>query len=79
MGGELSGARALDIPDQDARLRLGRHGNRLAASVSTDGVRWRPLDSLEVELPTKVRIGVTAVNTARQPLTVRFEELRVGH
>jgi regulation of enolase protein 1 (concanavalin A-like superfamily) len=76
--GELAGARAADVPDQDAWLRLERRGNRLVGSVSADGRRWTDLEPLDVELPAKVRVGVTAVNAARQPLAVRFEELRVG-
>jgi regulation of enolase protein 1 (concanavalin A-like superfamily) len=76
--GELAGARSCELPDQDAWLRLERRGNRLFGSVSLDGQEWTRLEPLEVELPAKVRVGVTAVNAARQPLTVRFEDLRVG-
>jgi RNA polymerase sigma factor (sigma-70 family) len=76
--GELAGARSRDLPDQDAWLRLERRGNQVFGSVSPDGREWTPLEPLEVEFPAKVRVGVTAVNAARQPLSVRFEDLRVG-
>ena len=77
--GELAGARSCEVPDQDAWLRLERRGNRLFGAVSPDGRVWTPLEPLEVEFPAKVRVGVTAVNAARQPLSVRFEDLQIGH
>jgi regulation of enolase protein 1 (concanavalin A-like superfamily) len=76
--GELAGARACDVPNGDAWLRLERRGNRLLGSISADGRQWTSLEPLEVDFPAKLRVGVTAVNTARQPLSVRFEELQIG-
>jgi RNA polymerase sigma factor (sigma-70 family) len=76
--GERAGARACDVTQQDAWLRLERRGNRLLGSVSADGRQWTSLEPLEVDFPAKLRVGVAAVNTARQPLSVRFEELQVG-
>jgi RNA polymerase sigma factor (sigma-70 family) len=76
--GELDGARAAEVPDQDSYLRLERRGNQLLGSVSPDGRQWTRLEPLMGELPAKVRVGVTAVNSARQPLSVRFEELQIG-
>jgi WD40 repeat protein/regulation of enolase protein 1 (concanavalin A-like superfamily) len=76
--GELSGARSQPLPDQDAYLRLERRGNQVLGSVSPDGREWTPLEPFAVAFPARVRVGVTAVNTARQSLSVRYEELQIG-
>ncbi len=76
--GALAGARATEIADQDAWLRLERRGRGLSGAVSPDGQRWTEFEPLEVDLPAKVRVGVAAVNAARQPLSLRFEGLQIG-
>ena len=75
--GELAGARSSEVPDRDTYLRLERRGSQLLGAVGTDGRQWTPLEPLEAELPAKVRVGVAAVNAARQPLSIRFEEFQV--
>jgi RNA polymerase sigma factor (sigma-70 family) len=75
--GEMAGARATEVADQDTYLRLERHGNQVLGWVSADGQQWRPLEPLELALPAKVRVGVAAVNAARQPLSIRYEEYQI--
>ena len=77
--GELADAHPAVAPDQDIYLRLERRGNQFRAAFSTDGRQWTPLEPLQAPLPAKVRIGVAAVNAARQPLSLRYEEFRVQH
>jgi regulation of enolase protein 1 (concanavalin A-like superfamily) len=77
VNGELGGARSSDLPDQDTYLRLERRGNRFLGSVSADGRQWTRLEPLEANFPKKVRVGVAAVNAARQPLSVRYEGLQL--
>jgi RNA polymerase sigma factor (sigma-70 family) len=77
VNGEMGGARSSDLADQDTYLRLERRGKQFLGSVSADGRQWSRLEPLEVDFPKKVRVGVAAVNAARQPLTVRYEGLQL--
>ena len=60
----------------DTWLRLTRRGDKLTAAISPDGQTWTEAGSLQIRLPSRMRIGVVAVNTAKKPLTVRFESFR---
>jgi regulation of enolase protein 1 (concanavalin A-like superfamily) len=75
--GKLGAAHWIAFAEQDAHLRLQRRGQQFLGSVSADGRHWTSLPSLTLPLPAKVRVGVAAVNTAQQPLAVRFENLRI--
>jgi RNA polymerase sigma factor (sigma-70 family) len=75
--GQLGAAHWVAFGEQDAHLRLQRRGQQFLGSVSADGQQWTALPSLTLPLPAKVRVGVAAVNTAQQPLAVRFENLRL--
>jgi regulation of enolase protein 1 (concanavalin A-like superfamily) len=66
------------LADRDTYLRLERRGNQLTGSVSRDGRNWTGMPSVSLALPARVRVGVTAINAAAQPLTVRFEEFTVS-
>jgi regulation of enolase protein 1 (concanavalin A-like superfamily) len=56
-------------------LRLQRAGNQFTASVSDDGVEWEETNSTLAEFPTRVKVGVSAVNTAATQFTVQFSDL----
>lgn len=75
--GQPTQAHSLDMAEEDFYLRLERRGNRLLAAASRDGQHWTPLPPWNVAFPPKVRVGVAAVNAAAEPLTVRFEQLRL--
>jgi predicted Zn finger-like uncharacterized protein len=62
---------------QDAYLRLERHGNQILGSVSATGRDWTPLQPLNVDLPSKVQVGVAVVNAVEQPLQIRFQEFKI--
>lgn len=57
----------------DAWLRLERHGRTIDAATSPDGKTWTKHKPLVVDWPTKLKVGVAAVNSCLDPLTVRFE------
>jgi regulation of enolase protein 1 (concanavalin A-like superfamily) len=70
-------AEPVGLLEQDTYLRLERRGDQILGSVSEDGKQWTPLQPLHASLPSKVRIGVAAVNAAQQPLQVRFEDFKI--
>ena len=61
-------------------FRLERKGHKIAAHYSHDGKEWTALKEVTVTLPTKVQVGVAAINTSDKPLAVQFDEfeLRAG-
>ncbi|HTU23002.1 MAG TPA: protein kinase [Gemmataceae bacterium] len=79
VNGRAGGAHTLGIPDKDTHLRLERRGNQLRALVSAHGELCRSLQNIDIDLPSKVLVGVAVVNAAQQPLQVRFEELQMDH
>jgi regulation of enolase protein 1 (concanavalin A-like superfamily) len=58
-------------------LRITRRGNQLSAAFSNDGVEWTEANSIAVEFPQKIKVGVDAINTSKRPLTVEFSELKL--
>jgi S1-C subfamily serine protease/regulation of enolase protein 1 (concanavalin A-like superfamily) len=61
----------------DAWLRLERHGRTIDASSSPDGANWTRHKPIQVDWPSKLKVGVVAVNSCLDPLTVRFEGFTV--
>ena len=62
---------------KEARLRLERKGDKLLAAVSEDGKEWFDLPPIEVKLPAKVKLGVTANSTCTEPFAPHFERFRL--
>jgi hypothetical protein len=60
--------------DHTRYLRLDRVGDKVAGYVSSDGAKWLYLGRKIAKFPAKVKVGVAVVNTAKEPLTVRFSE-----
>lgn len=63
--------------DGDLWLRLERRSDRILASISPDGDRWKSLEPVKIELGETLQIGVAAVNAADQPFDTRFEAFRL--
>jgi regulation of enolase protein 1 (concanavalin A-like superfamily) len=59
-------------PAQDLWLRLERRGRSFAAFYSSDGKAWDELEPIEVDWPTRVSVGVDAINSCGDPMSVRF-------
>jgi regulation of enolase protein 1 (concanavalin A-like superfamily) len=75
--GQPSGGQVLAVPDKDVYLRLERKGKQIEGSYSLDGQQWTPLGALSVPFPARVHVGVMALNTVAERLTVRFEDLQI--
>ncbi len=58
-------------------LRLARKGNQFSASASSDGQEWVPFDPIESHLPDRVKVGVVAINTSKEPFSVTFSEFKL--
>jgi hypothetical protein len=63
-------------PDNEGRvyLRMERRGNKVTASVSPDGKKWKEIEALDVKLSAKVKIGVAAVSSSKDPFKPTFDE-----
>ena len=75
--GQPYGSPSFAIEDKATQLRLERRGDQILGSVSSDGVQWRPLKPLRVNFPTKVGLGVAAVNTTTQPFVAEFTQFAI--
>jgi regulation of enolase protein 1 (concanavalin A-like superfamily) len=60
-------------PKADLWLRLERRGKTLSASFSPDGRDWQELQPMEEDWPSRLMIGLDAVNSCGDPMTVRFQ------
>jgi regulation of enolase protein 1 (concanavalin A-like superfamily) len=58
-------------------LRLERHGDKISAAVSPDGVQWTPLEPMVLKLSKTVRVGVVAGHNTSTPLTAEFEGFKL--
>lgn len=58
-------------------LRLERHGTRVHALVSEDGVRWKAYDPVEMALPDEVSVGVEAVSSSSRDLLCEFDNFAI--
>lgn len=66
------------IEDKPTRLRLERRGGRIAAAYSQDdGNSWRSFPSQRVELPNKLKAGISALNSTSRPSSAAFERLTI--
>jgi regulation of enolase protein 1 (concanavalin A-like superfamily) len=61
------------LPAGTAYLRLERRANQLHASTSGDGMRWDALKPFEIDMPSRVTVGLAAVNSSSEPFAARFE------
>jgi regulation of enolase protein 1 (concanavalin A-like superfamily) len=65
------------LKEKAAYLRLERKGDRLLASVSEDGKEWSELSPLELKLPAKLKLGVTANSTCTDPFSAHFDRFKL--
>jgi regulation of enolase protein 1 (concanavalin A-like superfamily) len=64
-------------PHRDLWLRLGRRGGEISGSMSLDGKSWDRLEPFDVDWPSRLLVGVDAVNSCGDPMTVRFEHYQL--
>jgi regulation of enolase protein 1 (concanavalin A-like superfamily) len=58
----------------DCYLRAERKGNKIFGATSTNGTNWRDLKPIDVQWPTKIKLGVSATSTSSTPFTVKFDD-----
>jgi regulation of enolase protein 1 (concanavalin A-like superfamily) len=61
-------------PTQDLWLRLERHGHVFSGFFSKDGQAWEELQPMDVEWPSRLKVGVDMINSCGDPMTVRFQD-----
>jgi regulation of enolase protein 1 (concanavalin A-like superfamily) len=59
------------------KLRLTRAGTKLTAALSEDGTTWREMDPINIPLPEKLQIGVSASHNTENQLEAEFENFKV--
>jgi hypothetical protein len=58
-------------------LRLTRKGKQVLASASSDGKEWTALKPIDSQLPDRVKVGVVAINTSKEPFSATFSEFKI--
>jgi regulation of enolase protein 1 (concanavalin A-like superfamily) len=58
-------------------LRLERRGDQISGFISIDGADWRAFPPRTVKFPAKLKLGVSAISSSRQPFVVTLENFRV--
>jgi regulation of enolase protein 1 (concanavalin A-like superfamily) len=59
-------------PKQDLWLRIERRGNVISGFLSPDGKDWEGLKPIEVDWPSRLKVGVDVINSCGDPMNVRF-------
>jgi RNA polymerase sigma factor (sigma-70 family) len=67
----------MQLPDGPVVLRLERKGDQISGSFSPDGTNWRSFPPHSVKFPAKLKLGVAAISSSRQPFVVTLEQFRV--
>ncbi len=66
------------VPDRPTQLRLTRKADALTAAYSQDGGKsWKDLAPQKIDLPAKVKAGISALNNTTRGNTVTFEGLTI--
>ena len=61
----------------DCYLRLERKGSRISGAISFDNVNWKQLKPIDTVWPTKLKLGLAAVNVNSEPFTITFEGFKL--
>ena len=64
--------------DGSSDLRLRRRGAEILGAFGPDGVRWTSFPPLSANLKDRLKVGVSAINTATKPLTAELEGFEVS-
>jgi regulation of enolase protein 1 (concanavalin A-like superfamily) len=76
--GTLAVSNGLKNDDSSSHLRLRRRGEEIYAAFGPDGVRWTSFPPLVVKINDRLKIGVTAINTATRPLEAQLDGFEVS-
>lgn len=58
-------------------FRIERSGSKFTAFISHDDKEWKRVTHRLVDVPSKIKVGVAALNTSSDPMTVTFEDLQI--
>ncbi|HWE37579.1 MAG TPA: DUF1349 domain-containing protein [Isosphaeraceae bacterium] len=76
-GGHRGAVHNGGLPVGSVFLRLERRGKRIVGATSPDGKKWSVLKPIDVDWPSKLKVGLDAINSSSTPLTVRFEQFQL--
>jgi regulation of enolase protein 1 (concanavalin A-like superfamily) len=71
-GGHRGAVHNKVVPNGTIYLRLQRKGNQITASISDDGQVFEALRPIDTIWPSKLKVGLSAINSAADPMTVQF-------
>jgi serine/threonine protein kinase/Tol biopolymer transport system component len=69
---------ALSDDDRWTMLQMERKGNEIICRYSDDGERWEEYKIENLQLPSRVQVGLVAVHTTPSEFDPAFEDLRFG-
>jgi regulation of enolase protein 1 (concanavalin A-like superfamily) len=58
-------------------LKVERRGDQFSAWWGADGLQWVETKPIKVSWPARLKVGLAAINSSFQPLSVRFEEFAI--
>jgi serine/threonine protein kinase/regulation of enolase protein 1 (concanavalin A-like superfamily) len=76
--GALAVSSGLKNDDDSSYLRLKRRGSEIEASFGPDGARWTSFPPLFAKLNDRLKVGVSAINTATKALAAQFDGFEVS-
>jgi serine/threonine protein kinase/WD40 repeat protein/regulation of enolase protein 1 (concanavalin A-like superfamily) len=65
------------LPGDSTWLRVERRGNALRTSISHDGQKWEEKQTIETKLPSRVQVGVLAVNSSGDEFQAEFSHFKL--
>lgn len=81
---QYSGANKVPVPSAEffpegsTWLKATRRGNRMTVSMSPDGKKWKDVRSFDIDLTTKLQVGVAALNTSDKPFRAEFDSFNLS-
>lgn len=73
----LAGDGSVTLEDKETYLRLERKGDKFLASVSHDGKEWKEIKPLELQLPPKLKLGVSGGGTSMDVFAPRIDQFQL--
>lgn len=76
-GGHRGAMHNVALPSGTVYLRLQRKGNQITAAVSQDGETYDRLRPIDTTWPSKLKVGLLAINSCADPMTVTFDKFNI--
>jgi hypothetical protein len=73
----VGGSGEMDVKNDVVWLQIERRGDKLYGSGSADGMNWKSLAPIDVELPPKLLVGVAAGHNTSSGYEPVFEDFRL--